>query len=119
MVPSLHGLSSAEVLDRRQRGMGNDARIQTGRTYTQILKENVFTFINNVLFLLGLALILLGRPSDALVSVGVIMINVVVSLFQEIRAKRTLDQIALLTRPTAKVVREGQEQTIEKTDDHV
>ncbi len=116
MAPTLPGLTSDEVLERRQRGMGNDAHIQTGRTYTQILKENVFTFINNVLFLLGLALILLGRPSDALVSVGVIMINVVVSLFQEIRAKRTLDQIALLTRPTAKVVRDGQEQTIDPAE---
>ena len=116
MAPTLHGLTSAEVLDRRQRGLGNDARIQTGRTYAQILKENVFTFINNVLFLLGIALILLGRPSDAFVSVGVIMINVVVSLVQEIRAKRTLDQIALLTRPTAKVLRDDQEQTIDPAE---
>ena len=116
MAPPLNGLTSAEVLERRQRGLGNDAHIQTGRTYVQILQENVFTFINNVLFILGLALILLKRPSDALISVGVIMINVVVSLFQEIRAKHTLDQIALLTRPTAKVVRESQEQTIDPAE---
>ncbi len=116
MTATLSGLTSAEVLERRQRGLGNDARIQTGRTYGQILKENVFTFINNVLFLLGLALILLGRPSDAFVSVGVIMINVVVSLVQEIRAKRTLDQIALLTRPTARVVREGEELKIDPAE---
>jgi cation-transporting ATPase E len=116
MVTPPPGLTNAEVLERRQRGLGNDARIQTGRTYGQILKENVFTFINNVLFILGFALILLKRPSDAIIAVGVIMINVVVSLVQEIRAKRTLDQIALLTRPTAKVVRESQEQAIDPAE---
>jgi cation-transporting ATPase E len=113
MSMNLQGLTAGEVVARRAKGMGNNARIQTGRSYAQIIRENVFTFINNVLFGLGFALILLGRPSDALVSVGVIMINVVVSVVQEIRAKRTLDKIALLTRPTATVVRDGREQTID------
>jgi len=113
MSTNLQGLTAAEVLERRAKGLGNTAHIQTSRSYLQIIQENVFTFINNVLFLLGFALILMGRPSDALVSVGVIMINVVVSLIQEIRAKHTLDKIALLTRPTATVVRAGSEQTID------
>ena len=47
------------------------------------------------------------RAGDALVSLGVISANVLVSVVQEIRAKRTLDRIALLTRPQATVVREG------------
>ena len=113
MPDALQGLTTAEVNERRARGLGNTARIATSRSYGQILRENVFTFINNVLFALGLALILLGRTSDALVSVGVIMINVVVSLIQEIRAKRTLDRIALLTRPTVTAVRDGAELTID------
>jgi cation-transporting ATPase E len=61
---------------------------------------------------LGLALVLVGRPLDALVSVGVIAVNIVVSVVQEIRAMRTLDQVALLTRPTALVLRDGQERTL-------
>ncbi|MDO8971669.1 MAG: HAD-IC family P-type ATPase, partial [Saprospiraceae bacterium] len=113
MSPILQGLTPNEVLERRAKGMGNQARIPTSRSYTQIIRENVFTFINNVLFALGLALILLGRPSDALVSVGIILINIIVSLFQEVRAKRILDKIALLTRPTATVVRDGEEQTVD------
>ena len=50
---------------------------------------------------------LVGRPSDAIISLGVISANVLVSVVQEIRAKRTLDRIAVLTRPTAQVVRDG------------
>jgi cation-transporting ATPase E len=74
------------------------------RTYWEIIRENVFTFINICLFGLGLTLLLLGRVGDALVSTGVISLNVVVSVVQEVRAKRTLDTIALLTRPTARVI---------------
>ena len=113
MPDSLNGLTQADVLERRARGQGNTAQIQTSRSYGQIIRENVFTFINNVLFGLGLALILLGRPSDALVSVGVILVNVVFSLVQEIRAKRTLDKIALVTRPTVLAVRDGKEVTFD------
>src|SRR5262249_7768871 len=73
----------------------------TTRTYVQIVRENVFTFVNNILFGLGIALVLVGRPVDALVSLTVIFTNVLVGIVQEVRAKRTLDRIALLTRPTA------------------
>jgi magnesium-transporting ATPase (P-type) len=95
----LSGLSEREVLDRRASGQGNAAPAPSSRTYRQIVVENVFTFINSCLFCLGIALALLGRPLDALISTGVIALNILVSVVQEIRAKRTLDQIALLTRP--------------------
>jgi cation-transporting ATPase E len=106
------GLTDAEAARRRAAGLGNPAPPATSRTYAQILRENVFTFINNVIFVLGVLLVLVGRPLDALVSIGVIGTNIVVSVAQEIRAKRTLDRIALLTRPTATVMRAGAEQAL-------
>ena len=104
---ALSGLTEAEVTQRRAQGLANKVPPPTGRTYAQIIRENIFTFINVVIFVLGAALVLVGRPSDALVSLGVISANVLVSVVQEIRAKRMLDRIALLTRPTAQVVRDG------------
>jgi ATPase, P-type (transporting), HAD superfamily, subfamily IC/ATPase, P-type (transporting), HAD superfamily, subfamily IC len=101
------GLTDAEVDRRRAAGLANIALPGTSRTYLQILRENVFTFINNILIGLAVALVVVGRPVDALVSVAVIATNVVVGVVQEVRAKRTLDRIALLTRPTAGVVRGG------------
>lgn len=101
------GLSESEVQQKRTQGQGNPPPPPTSRTYLQIVRENVFTFINGVIFFLGLALFLVGRPSDAIVSVGIISLNILVSVVQEIRAKRTLDRIALLTRPMATVIREG------------
>src|SRR5690348_16939878 len=107
-----HGLSEREVLVRRANGQGNTAPAPTSRSYRQIILENVFTFINLCLFGLGIALAALGRILDALVSTAVISLNIVVSVVQEIRAKRTLDEIALLSRPTATVLRDGQERHV-------
>jgi len=112
----LDGLSEGEARARRDRGLGNATPPPTGRSYRQIVVENVFTFINVSLASLGLALVLLGRPTDALVSTGVIALNVLVSVVQEIRAKRTLDRITLLTRPQATVVRDGRERAVSPAD---
>lgn len=105
--PDVRGLSQAEVEQKRGQGFGNPPPPPTSRTYTQIIRENAFTFINGVIFFLGLALYLVGRPTDAVLSVGIISINILVSVVQEIRAKRTLDRIALLTRPKATVIRDS------------
>src|SRR5207344_2396471 len=79
------GLDDAEVARRRAAGLGNAPPPPTTRTYAQILRENVFTFVNNILFALGIALVLVGRPFDALVSLTVISTNVIVGIVQEIR----------------------------------
>lgn len=110
--PLLLGLSEQEVVERRARGLGNTSPPPTSRSYRQIVVENVFTFINMCLLGLGLTLALLGRVGDALVSTVVISLNIIVSVVQEVRAKRTLDAIALLTRPTATVVRAGRERNV-------
>jgi cation-transporting ATPase E len=73
--------------------LGNQAASQISRSYFEILRENVFTFINIVLFGLGFVLILLGRAIDALISVGVILVNVIVNVVHEVRARRTLHRI--------------------------
>lgn len=105
--PTVRGLDSSEVQAKRAQGLGNPPPPPTSRTYGEIIRENVFTFINGVIFFLGLALFLVGRPADALVSVGIITLNILVAVVQEIRAKNTLDRIALLTRPKATVIRDG------------
>ncbi|HJW22828.1 MAG TPA: HAD-IC family P-type ATPase [Candidatus Limnocylindrales bacterium] len=101
------GLSDAEAERRRDRGLGNAAPPTSTRTYGEILRENVFTFVNNILFALALILALVGRPLDGLVSLFVIGTNIVVGIVQEVRAKRVLDRIAALQQPLARVVRDG------------
>ena len=109
----IRGLTADEVAERRARGLGSVPPPATSRSYLQIIRENVFTTVNIILFSVGFALVLVGQYLDALVSVGVISFNMVISLIQEIRAKRTLDHIALLTRPKATVVRDGREHQLD------
>lgn len=109
----LQGLSEDEVRLRRANGQGNTVKLPTSRSYGQILRENILTPIYLILFALSGVLLLLGRPLDAITTVSVISFNILVGIVQEIRAKRSLDRIALLTRPTATVIRAGNEQTVD------
>jgi cation-transporting ATPase E len=111
MLP-VQGLTEDEARARRQRGEGNDTGSTPSRSYWDIARANLFTLFNNILFTIGVALIALGRMNDALTSVGLGLINALISTVQEIRAKRQLDQIALVNRPTVTVVRDGREQVI-------
>lgn len=109
----LQGLSARDVAALRALGKGARQPPVTGRTYAQIIREDVFTLINTILFVLCVALLLLGQLSEALVSAGTVLFTVVVSVVQEVRAKRALDRIALLARPRATVMRDGQEQALD------
>jgi len=113
MEQPIVGLSEAEAAARRQRGQGNNVHFDATRTYLQIVRKNVFTFINTVLFGISMVLVLMGQYSDALVTAGLVLLNVVVGVYQEARAKRRLEHIALLTRPKATVIRDGQEKTLD------
>jgi cation-transporting ATPase E len=115
MTP-VQGLTESEARVRRQRGEGNDADVSTGRSYWGIVRTNLFTFFNNLLFAIGIALVALGQYRDALVSVGLGLVNAAISTVQEINAKRKLDRIALLTRPEVTVVREGKEKEIDPAE---
>ncbi len=110
------GLSESQAIARHERGQGNAVQFQTSRSYLQILRKNAFTFINSVLFGIGVLLILMGQLGDAVVTAGLVLMNVIVGVYQEGRAKRKLDQIALLTRPRATVLRDGQERSVDPSE---
>jgi cation-transporting P-type ATPase E len=85
----------------------------TGRSYWQILRANLFSFFNIILFSVGVILILFGRYNDAFITMSAGLAGTLVNTFHEIRAKRKLSQITLLIRPEVRVIRDGIEQTID------
>jgi cation-transporting ATPase E len=109
MLAPVEGLTGAEAEARRRRGEANTAVQGGSRSYAEILRTNVLSFFNLILFVIGAALLSLGRYSDALISVGLGLINAVISAAQEIRAKRKLDRLQLLDRTGVLVVRDGHE----------
>jgi cation-transporting P-type ATPase E len=110
------GLTEAEAKKRRAEGLGNNVCLQTSRSYRQILNENIFNFINIVFFAISAVMILLRRYSDAFLVVVIIFSGVIIAVLQEISAKRKLDEIALLNRPQATVIREGKKYDIDPSE---
>ncbi|GAP98895.1 HAD-IC family P-type ATPase [Leptolyngbya sp. NIES-2104] len=110
------GLTDQEAATRRAAGQGNNLPQQSSRTYTDILRDNLFTFINIVLFFISIVLILLGRIDDVGVIAFVIGTNAIVNIYQEIRAKKKLDQIAVVSRPTVTIVRDSQEKVVDPNE---
>jgi cation-transporting ATPase E len=108
-APPTVGLSSSEAEARRRRGEGNASVTGTSRTYARILRTNVFSLYNIILFVIGAALLVMGRYNDAVISVGIGVLNAAISAVQEIRAKRQLDRLQLLARGTVVVLRDGRE----------
>ncbi|MDX1995933.1 MAG: HAD-IC family P-type ATPase [bacterium] len=115
-APVLRGLSESEAQARRQRGEGNNIRLATSRSYGDIIRNNLFNLMNIILFTIGAVMVFIGRPGEAITSVGLIVLNVGVGIVQEVRAKRQLDKIALLTRPKISVMRDGQEKPLDPSE---
>jgi cation-transporting P-type ATPase E len=103
---SVVGLTAADVRVRVEAGQVNRAAERASRTVAQILRANVLTRFNALLGVLLVVMLVVGPLQDALFGL-VIVANSAVGIVQELRAKRTLDRLSVLTMPTATVVRDG------------
>lgn len=102
------GLSAAEVAERVARGEVNRADERNSRSVAEIVRANVFTRFNGLLGAIGVVVLAAGQWRDALF-LGVVVINALVGIVQELRAKRTLDRLAVLSAPRATACRDGTE----------
>ena len=108
------GLNTSEVRDRVSRGEVNSSKPEVSRTYRDIFFKNILNPFNLILFILGAILLLLDDFWNALAASGIVILNITVATFQEIRAKRRLDRIALLLRPKTHVMRDGEEMELDQ-----
>jgi cation-transporting P-type ATPase E len=108
--PSGLGLTSAEARRRRE-AAGPRRRPRTSRSYLEIVWANVFNLFNLILGALLAVVLVLGDYRDALFG-GIIVANSLIGIIQETRAKRTLDRLALLVAPRARVWRDGELATL-------
>ncbi len=89
--------------------------VTVGDSYWQIIRRNGLNIINILLFLIAAGLIALGQYRDALFTGGLVALNVVIGTYQEVKAKKQVQRIALLNRPDATVIRDGQRQAVDPT----
>jgi cation-transporting P-type ATPase E len=100
------GLGEAELAVRRQQGDVNRTETKTSRSIREILRANLFTRFNALLGALLVVILVVGPPQDALFGL-VLIANLTIGVFQELRAKYTLDRLAVLHAARVSVVRSG------------
>lgn len=106
MDEELLGLTEEEAIKLEEEGKNNFLVFPPSKTKEQIIKENVFTYFNFVFLFLAILLLLVGAFRDMLF-LGIIICNTLIGIFQELRAKKVLDNLQMINVPTAKVRREG------------
>ena len=107
----LTGLTDEQVNERIAEGKVNADENPNTRTYKQIIRENTLTFFNFLNLVLLVLVLLVGSYKNAFF-VCIIIINTLIGIAQEIRAKKTIDKLAILTARKSVVIREGQKWTV-------
>src|SRR5271166_5718291 len=109
------GLTSAQVAERRSRGLANAGGERTSRSVAEILRANILTRFNFILGVLLAVILVAGQPQDALFGI-VLVTNALIGIAQQLRAKRTLDRLAVLSAPRVRVIRDGAPREIAVAD---
>ncbi|MDI9894491.1 HAD-IC family P-type ATPase [Rhodococcus sp. IEGM 1381] len=110
-----YGLTAAEVAERVREGKTNALPARSGRTTRQILRDNVFTRINAMLSVLFLLVLTTGSLINGLFGL-LIVCNSAIGIIQELRAKRTLDSLAIVGQARPVVRRDGRSLEIAQSD---
>src|SRR5579875_3193934 len=100
------GLTAVQVAERIAAGRTNALEARTSRTVGEIVRANVFTVFNGLLAMLFVIILITGQWQNGLFG-GVIVANSAIGIVQELRAKRTLDRLAVLNAPRARAIRDG------------
>ncbi|MDT2596685.1 HAD-IC family P-type ATPase [Enterococcus dongliensis] len=109
----LKGLTAAEVQKKIEQGQTNQVEDNLLKTDKEIIKENTINIFNLLNLVLALLVLLVGSPKNTLFF-GVVIINTLIGIIQELRAKHTIDQLSVLAKAKATVLRENRLQQIDQ-----
>lgn len=105
------GLTKIEVEQRKAAGQGSQAPPQITKSTASIIKGNICTLFNFLNFVIAILLFIAGAYSNMLF-IAIIILNIVIGIFQELKAKKLVDELSILNRPSVHVIREGKEESI-------
>ncbi|MBR6778542.1 MAG: HAD-IC family P-type ATPase [Clostridia bacterium] len=109
------GLTAEQVAKRTESNLVNVSTVKTGKSVGKIFLTNICTFFNLTCLLVAAALISVGAYSDLLFMI-IVTLNTTIGIVQEIRAKKTMDKLSLTNSNFSKVIRDGEEEEIYKTE---
>lgn len=102
------GLTPKEVVQRIESGQSNAVKTSTSRSVQDIVRANVFTLFNGIIFAAMVLVLITGSWRDAVFGF-VIIINTGIGIVTELRAKRTLDKLSILVASEFLVHRDGKD----------
>ncbi len=106
------GLTQAQAAQRAERGWANGLAKSAGKTEWDIVAENLFTFFNLVFVILAVALALAGSSVKNMTFLVVVVCNLCIGCYQEIRAKRAVDRLTLVAAQKIRTIRDGKTEVI-------
>ena len=109
------GLTESQVEERTLQGLTNNTETKTSKSYVKILFSNIFTFFNIICLSCAIALWFVGSWSDTIFMI-IVVANTLISIIQEIKAKKTIDKLTLTNSNFTKVLRDGEEIEIYKKE---
>ena len=105
------GLTAEEVSERVKNGQSNGSLDIKTKSVPKIFRDNIFTLFNLINVVLAV-LVALVRSWRNILFMGVIVSNIAIGIFQEIRSKRVIDRLSIISAPKAHLIRCGNEQVL-------
>ena len=111
----MKGLTKYEVEYRKNNGLSNEDKIKYTRTTKEIILSNCITLFNILNISLFILVLTTGSIQNTLF-IGTILFNTIIAIYQELKAKKILDNIKVTDSDTVVVIRDGEKQTIKKEE---
>ena len=111
-METIKGITHEEVEEKIKQGKLNKVKIKTNESILKILRKNIFTYFNFI-FLILTILLITSHSYRNLTFLGIIIINILIGIIQQIRSKITLDKLSLLDKNKYIVIRDGKEEEID------
>lgn len=109
------GLTSQEVIDRKQQGLGNDFQEDVSKSTTDIVKDNVLTLFNFLNLAIGICLALVGAYSN-MVFLAIIAVNIAIGIYQEIHARNMVAKLTIVSKGQTTVIRDSHEHRMDASE---
>lgn len=106
------GLTRKQIEERTARGLVNTAVDSGAKTTKDIIMENTFTYFNMIFIFLAV-LVCIAGSFRSLTFLPVVIGNTLIGIYQEIRARNTLEKMNILNAPTTTVIRDGKETNVD------
>ena len=111
-VDPKEGLNSQQVDGRVAQKLDNKTKHVVGKTYFQIIQDNLLNFFNILLFVIGIFMII-AEKYDGLFFLAILIPNIAIGLYEDIHARRLMDKLSIVTAPHATVIRNGMKTEIQ------